>query len=135
SVAFPDRPLSGLGHSGSAICLKKGERATYSFETVTNGSARLGIYSLPDHAADGGDIRYQVVLDKMDSVVMNTRTFGRSMEWKENVLRNQAVRWIPVSLLKPGLHTLTITALDDDVVLDQLQIQFSRNRKQYLVVH
>ena len=87
------------------------------------------------HAADGGDIRYQVVLDKMDPVVMNTRTFGRSMEWKENVLRNQAVRWMPVSLLKPGLHTLTITALDDDVVLDQLQIQFSRNRKQYLVVH
>jgi len=133
SVAKPNDPASGLGHSGSAIIMKKGESLTFSFETENTSPAELQIYTLPNHAVNGGDIRYQAQLDNETPSIFNTRTFGRSEEWKQNVLRNQAVRKITFKTLKPGQHSLTITALDNDVVLDQIMLDFDLDRKFYLV--
>jgi hypothetical protein len=125
--------VSGLGHSGTAVPLKKGESLVCTFETTTEGPAELSLYTLPDHAVDGGDLRYQIEFDGSAPVVFNTRTFGRSEEWKQNVLRNQTIRKIPLQLVKTGRHTLTITALDDDVVMDQILLDFNPERKFYLV--
>jgi len=133
SVNCPDRPLSGLGHSGSAVCLKKGELVRYQFSTTSTGKGTLTIYTLPNHAADGGDLRFDVRLNEEAPVTINTRTFGRSETWKEGVLRNQLKSSIAVAFLKPGLQTLIINALDDDIILDQLMLDFKTERKGYLV--
>lgn len=133
SVARPNDPISGLGHSGSAVILKKGESLNFNFETKNEGPAELRIYTLPKHAIDGGNQRYKVILDNLDPVEMNIRTIGRSEEWKLNVLRNQAIRKMPVQILKTGNHSLKITAIDDDIVLDQIQVEFNPKREFYLV--
>lgn len=55
----------------------------------------------------------------------------RSERWKQNVLRQQAIREIPVSIGK-GTHTLTFQALDHHIVLDQWMIDFHPTRKCYM---
>ena len=138
-VAFPasasasGNVIYGLGHSKSAVWLKKGESLEYTFETTSKGAAELRICSLPNHAADGGDLRYKVCLNDEASVELNTRTFGRSEEWKQGVLRNQSIRKISFNIPVSGKQKLVITALDDDVVLDQITLDFRKERQGYLV--
>jgi hypothetical protein len=133
SVARPEAPLTGLGHSGSAIRLNAGESVSYRLVTWSGGPATLFIYTLPVFAADNGDLRYEVSLDNLKPVELNTRTVGRSEAWKQGVLRNQTEKFIPIESLNPGVHVLTIKALEDDVVLDQVALNFRRQREGYLV--
>lgn len=49
-------------------------------------------------------------------------TQGRSEEWKENVLRNQAIRRVVLPVKKRKKHNLTIKALDEGVVIDQIEM-------------
>ena len=42
------------------------------------------------------------------------------LEWKENVLRNQAIRKVTLPINKQASHKLVITALDEGMVLDQV---------------
>jgi hypothetical protein len=51
------------------------------------------------------------------------RTFGRSEEWKQNVLTNTAVRSIQVHQLARGAHRLRIYALDPGFVLDRIDVR------------
>ena len=55
----------------------------------------------------------------------------RSERWKQNVLRGQAVRKMPVSIAK-GEHTVSIRALDDHIVIDQWMMDFKPLRHSYL---
>ena len=55
----------------------------------------------------------------------------RSEGWKQNVLRQQALRELPISLTK-GSHTLSITALDNHIILDQWMLDFKTDRKAYM---
>ena len=55
----------------------------------------------------------------------------RSEGWKQNVLRGQAVRETGHQLTK-GKHTLSITALDDHVLIDQWMIDFKPDRMFYV---
>ena len=54
-----------------------------------------------------------------------------SEQWKKNVLRGQSVKNIGITLTR-GEHTLSIRALDDNIILDQWMIDFKKNRKFYL---
>jgi hypothetical protein len=124
---------SGLGHSQTALCLKKGQELRYTFSTLSKGLAELRIYTLPNYAVDGGPLRYEIHLNDETPVMVNTQTQGRSETWKLQVLRNQSVVKIKFNNLKPGLQTLRLVALDDDVVFDQVMLDFNLNRKGYLV--
>ncbi|MFG6443289.1 glycosyl hydrolase 115 family protein [Roseateles sp. LKC17W] len=50
-------------------------------------------------------------------------TFGRSDEWKQNVLSNSAVRDLRLSQLKAGAHRVEVYALDPGFVLDRLDLR------------
>jgi len=50
------------------------------------------------------------------------KTFGRSEEWKQNVLTNQAIRTTKYFVAKQGKHTIKITAVDDGVIVDKVKI-------------
>jgi hypothetical protein len=122
SMAKPNQKVSGLGHSGSAIKLEKGETVEYRFQAPVNGNAEVSFCLLPLHAADGGDIRFEASLDGSSPEIYNIKTIGRSEEWKQNVLRNQSIRKAEFKDLTTGEHFIRIKALDEDVVVDQIII-------------
>ena len=107
-----------LGHSMNAVSLPKGGALTYRFVVKEAGSYILQTALIPTHAVDSGDIRYSVSIDGSEPTVYTLKEPFRSEQWKQNVLRGQALRRLSVRLSE-GVHTLTIHALDDHVVVDQ----------------
>ena len=107
-----------LGHSMSAVALPKGGELTYRFDVGKTGGYTLRTALIPTQPSDHGDLRYSVSIDGGEPVVYSLREPFRSEEWKQNVLRAQALRHLDVTLGK-GTHTLTIRALDDHIVVDQ----------------
>lgn len=62
----------------------------------------------------------KVLLTDGPLTIVDFQTYGRSDEWKENVLRNSAVaRWKAPQLSK-GKHTMHIYRVDPGVVLDRI---------------
>lgn len=50
------------------------------------------------------------------------QTYGRSEEWKQNVIRNAAQRIVRLKLVHRATHTLYFQALDEGVLLDQVLV-------------
>ena len=120
-----------LGHSMKAVVLPKGGSLTYEFDCPQEGEAVLRTAVIPTQPNDKGDIRFSVSLDGEDPIVISFREKGRTETWKKNVLRGQAVKNTKHNLTK-GRHTLTITALDNHVVVDQWMLDFDSDRKFYV---
>lgn len=110
-----------LGHSMSAVALPKDGCLTYRFSLAAAGDYTLRTALVPTQAVDNGDIRFSVSIDGAEPVVYSLKEPFRSEEWKRNVLRGQALRHLPVSL-SAGEHTLTVRALDEHIVVDQLKL-------------
>ena len=110
-----------LGHSMRAVSLPKDGSLTYSFSVGTPGSYTLLTALIPTHAVDSGDIRYSVSIDEGEPTVFSLKEPFRSEQWKQNVLRGQTLRNLPVTL-SAGDHTLTVRALDDHIVIDQWKL-------------
>lgn len=125
------QPVQMLGHSMSAVSLPKGKSLTYDFETKVSGQAVLRTAVIPTQPNDKGDIRFSVSIDGAPPVVLSYKEGFRTESWKVNVLRGQAIRNCEV-YLKAGKHTLTITALDNHVVIDQWMIDYCVNRQFYV---
>lgn len=86
---------------------------------------------IPTQPNDKGDIRFCVSIDGEASRVCSFKEGFRTEAWKQNVLRGQAVRNTEHTLTK-GRHTLSITALDDHVLIDQWMIDFKPERAFYV---
>lgn len=124
-------PIQALGHSMNAVALPKGGSLTFEFDCPWEGEALLRTAVIPTQPNDKGDIRFSVSIDGGKPQVLSFREKGRTETWKRNVLRGQAIKETKHSL-KKGKHTLTITALDKHVVVDQWMIDFKPNRKFYM---
>lgn len=124
-------PIQALGHSMNAVSLPKGGSLTFEFDCPWEGEALLRTAVIPTQPNDKGDIRFSVSIDGGKPQVVSFREKGRTETWKRNVLRGQAVKETKHSL-KKGKHTLTITALDKHVVVDQWMLDFKPNRKFYV---
>lgn len=121
-----------LGHSMNAVRLPKDAQLSYSFETLMGGDALLTIAVIPTQPSDKGDIRLGISIDGGEVKSLSFRENGRTDTWKENVMRNQALIKIPVTLTK-GKHTLNIKAMDNHIVVDQWMIDFQKDRKFYVI--
>ena len=110
-----------LGHSMNAVSLPKDGCLTYHFTVAEAGNYTLRTALIPTQAVDNGDIRFSVSIDGAEPVVYSLKEPFRSEEWKRNVLRGQALRNLPIRL-SAGAHTLTVRALDEHIVVDQLCI-------------
>ncbi|MDE6510645.1 MAG: hypothetical protein K2L00_00920, partial [Muribaculaceae bacterium] len=77
------------------------------------------------------DVRFSVSIDGTPPSEFSLKEPFRSEQWKQNVLRGQAIRNVPVSL-KPGKHTLEVKALDDNIVIDQWMWDPDPDRRFYL---
>ena len=71
---------------------------------------------------DEKQLRFTLSVDKSAPQTVSYETKGRSEEWKENVLRNQAIRKVKLPVSKRKSHKLVIKALDEGVVLDQIML-------------
>ncbi len=121
-----------LGHSMNAVALPKGATLTYEFDSPQDGEAQLYTAMIPTQPGDRGDLRYQVTLDSQEPVVISLKTPYRSEQWKQSVLRGQALTKTPVRLSK-GPHKLHIQALDDHIIADQWMIDFCPDRAFYAI--
>lgn len=120
-----------LGHSMNALAMAKGATVEYAFSTEKEGEAVLYIALIPTQANDKGDIRFSVSIDGGEPTVFSLKEKFRSETWKENVLRGQAVKTLPVNIGK-GAHKLTVTALDAHIILDQWMLDFDTGRRFYV---
>ena len=120
-----------LGHSMKAVSLLKDGEMIYKFDTTKSGNALIRIAAIPTQANDNGDIRFSVTLDDKSPVVFSLKEPFRSEQWKENVLRGQAVKSFK-AYLGWGSHTLRIKALDNHIILDQWMIDYNPDRKFYM---
>lgn len=116
------RSMEGLGYQAKAVSLEKGSSIIYHLEKLTGDSVLVEVRLLPNHPVAGDSLRFGIALNKNKAEAIEYRTHGRSEEWKENVLRNQAIRTVIFPVAKKERHELVITALDEGVVVDQIVI-------------
>lgn len=112
----------GLGYEEKAVMLEKNKELSFDFGECPGDSVEVEIRLLPNHPIHGGQLRFSVSIDKKSAQTVSYETQGRSEEWKENVLRNQAIRRVVLPVKKRKKHNLTIKALDEGVVIDQIEM-------------
>ena len=113
-------PYEGLGYERKAAGIRKGSSLTFAFDDYGKDSVEVEIRLLPSHPLDEKQLRFAISVDESVPQTVSYETKGRSEEWKENVLRNQAIRKVTLPINKQASHKLVITALDEGVVLDQV---------------
>ncbi len=115
-------PCEGLGYERKAAGIRKGSSLTFAFDDYGKDSVEVEIRLLPSHPLDEKQFRFAISVDEAVPQTVSYETKGRSEEWKENVLRNQAIRKVTLPINKQASHKLVITALDEGVVLDQVML-------------
>lgn len=125
------KAIDMLGHSMKAIALPKNDSLTYRFHVDQEGTAMLRTALIPTQPYDSGDIRVAVSIDGQKPVIFSLKEPFRSEQWKQNVLRGQAVKNTMVNLTR-GDHQLTIKALDDHIIIDQWMVDFNPDRQFYM---
>ena len=105
-----------------AIALQKNGVLTYRFDVEEEDDYVIRTALIPTQPNDNGDLRFSVGIDGQEPTVYSLKEPFRSERWKENVLNGQAVRDTKAHLSK-GSHTLTIRALDNHIIVDQLRLE------------
>ena len=114
-------PCEGLGHNGKAAMLPVGKPVTFRFSAKSE-DLLISLRMIPSHPVFGSQLRFSLSLDGAQAGTFAYETYGRSEEWKENVLNNQAVRDTVLHLSGSGNHQLTVTAFDEGEILDRILI-------------
>lgn len=122
--------IPGLGSRGVALRarldLPAGDIAplTHKFEIAGETGAEIRIVALPVHPLTSANgLRLGVQLDDGAVQTLDFATFGRSEEWKRNVLSNTAVRSIALPRLAGGEHVLRLYALDPGLLIDRIEVR------------
>ncbi len=116
----------GLGYEGKAVAVEKKKELTFEFAAWETDSVEVEVRLLPNHPVEGERLRFTISLDGSATEAVSYETKGRSEEWKENVLCNQAVRRMVLPVARKASHRLIFTALDEGVVLDQIYLYTPR---------
>jgi hypothetical protein len=97
---------------------------TYEFNIGATTDADVKIVAVPVHPLTSENkLRLAVKLDDRPVQLLDYETFGRSEEWKQNVLTNTAVRMLRINQLRKGKHELNVYALDPGLVLDRIDVR------------
>ena len=113
----------GLGRSGKAIELPKGEAVSFDLGKLKGDSVTIVLSFLPNHPiVDGEGLKVAVSLDGSGEQTADYSTQGRSEEWKENILNMRAQRRFTFPLKGRKAHSLSITARTEGVIRDEVEI-------------
>lgn len=112
-----------LGYSQKAILLNSKQRLAFVQSNINTDSIFVEVRLVPTHPIAGNKLRFTLSFDGQQSGQIDYATKGRSEEWKQNVLRNQAVRRIAFPV-KEGAnnHSIILEAVDDGVIFDQMYV-------------
>lgn len=119
-------PINGLGYDGTSWALSKGASISVPVTLPSaSDSVTVELHLLPSLPVEGRDIAVEVSVDGHAQQPVAYQTYDRSEEWKQNVLRNQAIRRVRLPLSSADAHqphscTVTIRAITEGVVLDQV---------------
>lgn len=139
--------FEGIGYSGSVVAalpyhvksnsslndlMEKSPMLEYDFYTFNFGEADVFVQAVPTHPFyEGRGVRCAVAIDDNEPVIIDFKTIGRSNEWKQNVLKNAAVKSGKQLIVEPGKHKLKVWMVDPGVMLDQILIDFGGWKKSY----
>lgn len=113
----------GLGYSGQAVALEKGTSFSFALPAIVEDSITVELRLLPTHPVTGKSLRLSVSLDDSKGQSIDYRTYGRSEEWKQNVLRNQSIRILKLPTKRGKAQQLNILASDEGVIVDEIIIR------------
>lgn len=139
--------VEGLGYAGSVMTalprtaslnvtpadiMTTSPTLEYDFFAFNFGTANVHLQIVPTHAPHVGmGVRYAVAIDDAEPVIVDFQTFGRSEEWKQNVLKNAAVKSAQQIVNRAGKHTLKVWMVDPGVMLDQILIDLGGWKSSY----
>jgi hypothetical protein len=106
----------------NAVGLSRGGWLSCPFTVEREADYVITVALIPTHPLDGGDLRFSVAVDDSQPAVFSLKEPFRSEQWKLNVLSGQARRSITLRI-PAGSHQLTVRALDDHIVVDQIFIE------------
>jgi hypothetical protein len=130
--ALPFKMADGNIPADTLSFIKNNASVEYDFYTFTAAAAEVSVFTLPTHPLNNKySMRYAVSVDDGPLKIIDFRIFGRSEEWKQNVLSNRAERKIQLPFLKKGNHTLKIFAVDPGVILDEIRIDLGGLKRSY----
>jgi hypothetical protein len=133
--------IENLGHSGKAVRLPMAKKIhtkqphlEYKVKTVSSGDVNIKVGIIPQHPVHGKtELRYAVVIDKQKPIIVSNAVEFLSDKWAENTLRNQSLTVVNTHIDEPGEHTICLYALDEELLVDQLMLEFDLDRKHYLI--
>lgn len=132
SMESVDSAFSGSSITGDTSQIRSNAWMEYNFYTFSAGAAVFHFFSLPTFPLNNDvGMRYAVTVDGGPLQVIDFQTYGRSDEWKQNVLRNQAERVMEMPFLQNGKHVLRCYAVDAGVILDRVLIDIGGLKKAY----
>jgi len=137
--------LDGLGHTAASLRadldmpsldagdIAKGPSATFRFATSNNvDRAALKVIALPFlPITSDNQMRAAVSVDGAAPVVLDFNAPEFSGRWAAQVMTNSHTETVHDLRLKPGAHTVTVTALDPGFTLDRLELDFDGAPKAY----
>ena len=111
---------------------RTGSFVEYDFYTFSRATPSVVVFTLPTQPVNNNfSVRYAISIDDGPLKIIDTRTFGRSEEWKQNVLRNRVEKKAEMPTLNAGKHNLKIYAVDPGVILDEIRIDLGGLKKAY----
>ena len=108
------------GYDNYTVNVRKNDSVVFNVKGLKADSVMVEFRLLPTHPVNERTNRFRLKVDKSFSADSDYRTVGRSEEWKQNVLRNQAVRSFKVPVKKNS--RFVIKPLDEGFVIDQIFI-------------
>ena len=116
------RHLTGLGYDANALVLAKDESVEFDVRHDPEADTLyIELHLLPSHPVEGTAVAVEAGIGSHEPTTLEYQTYDRSEEWKQNVLRNQAIRIAALPLPDHrSRHTIRIKALTPGVVIDQL---------------
>jgi hypothetical protein len=104
----------------------------YDFYTFNFGEVDVFLQAVPTHAFNNNTgVRCAVSIDDAEPVIVDFQTFGRSDTWKQNVLKNAAVKSVKQIVNTAGKHKLKIWMVDPGLMLDQILIDLGGWKTSY----
>lgn len=126
-LTYPDaKSETVLFNKDTWLLVRLGDSLTFTFDSSSD-SVKVDIRLLPNLPVTGDRLTFSVSIDDGTPIVMNYETYDRSEEWKQNVLRNYALRTTtfplsPSPSAATKTHTLTFKALTEGVYLRRISI-------------
>ena len=111
-----------LGYEGKAAYYPIGDKQQFDLGALKGDSIHVRICFLPTFPVNNEQIRLSITLDKQAAQTVHYETHWHSAEWCENVLFNQSIKEVVFKNDGKAKHTLTLQALDEGVVVDQVMV-------------